>query len=135
MQGRSGTPPSSGDDTKNRSVAANAINFHQIAPVAIAGMGFIVFLDWAQNVLLPLVAGIMISYALDPLVSFLDRLRIPRPISAALVLSALLAILALAAMPLQTEAIKMLERIPDAVQQFERESSRQPQSEGLMEKA
>ncbi len=135
MQSHPGNTPPSGDDQKGRSVAANAINFAHIAPVLIAGMGLIVFLDWAQDVLLPLVAGIMISYALDPVVSSLDRLRIPRPISAALVLSSLLAILALAAMPLQSEAMKMLERIPAAVQQFERESSRQPKSEGLMEKA
>ncbi len=135
MQRRSGSSPSPGDDNKPRSVAANAINFQQIAPVVIAGMGFIVFLDWAQDVLLPLVAGIMISYALDPLVSLLDRLRIPRPISAALVLSALLGILALAALPLQSEAIKMLDRIPDAIQQFEQQSRQQPKSEGLMEKA
>jgi|SRR5690554_4503996 len=135
MQRRSGSSPSPGDDNKPRSVAANAINFQQIAPVVIAGMGFIVFLDWAQDVLLPLVAGIMISYALDPLVSFLDRVKIPRPISAALVLSALLGILALAALPLQSEAMKMLERIPDAIQQFEQQSRQQPKSEGLMEKA
>ncbi|MGM0570444.1 AI-2E family transporter [Marinobacter sp.] len=135
MQSRSGNTPSPDDDQKRRSVAARPINFYQVAPLVIAGMGFIVFLDWAQDVLMPLVAGIMISYALDPVVSLLDRLRIPRPISAALVLSGLLAILALAAMPLQSEAMKMLERIPTAVQQFERESSRKPKSEGLMEKA
>lgn len=127
------TSPARGNDAGR--VAANPINFRHIAPVAIAGMAFIFFLDWAQAILLPLAAGILISYALDPLVSAVDKLRIPRPISAALVLSALIAILALAAMPLQSEAMKMLERIPQAIQEFEQQSASAPRSENLMEKA
>ena len=122
-------------DRSSGKVAANPINFRYIAPIAIAGMAFIVFLDWAQAILLPLAAGVLISYALDPLVSSLDRLGLPRPISAALVLSGLLAILVMAAVPLQTEAMKMLDRIPDAVQEFERQQSSSPRSESLMEKA
>ncbi|SFR62452.1 Predicted PurR-regulated permease PerM [Marinobacter daqiaonensis] len=124
-----------GTEQKGRSVAAHAINFRSIAPIVIACLGFIVFLDWAQAVLLPLVAGIMISYALDPLVSLFDRISMPRPISAAIVLSGLVAVLVLAAIPLQTQTMKMVERIPDAVRQFERESAAKPQSEGMMEKA
>ncbi|GGY72490.1 AI-2E family transporter [Marinobacter zhanjiangensis] len=128
--------PPSADRQPASQVATSPINFRYIAPIAIAGMGFIVFLDWAQAILLPLVAGVMISYALDPLVSGLDRLRVPRPISAALVLSVLVAILALAVMPLQSEAVKMLERIPAALHQFEREQTRSPQTEeGMVEKA
>lgn len=127
------TSPARGNEAGR--VAANPINFRHIAPVAIAGMAFIFFLDWAQAILLPLAAGILISYALDPLVSAVDKLRIPRPISAALVLSALIAILALAAMPLQSEAMKMLERIPQAIQEFEQQSASAPRSENLMEKA
>ncbi|MFW5823852.1 MAG: AI-2E family transporter [Marinobacter sp.] len=123
------------DEQKSGAVAADAINYHQIALIILAGLGVIVFLDWAQDVLLPLVAGILISYALDPLVSALDRIRIPRPISAALVLSGLLAILALAAMPLQKEATRMVESIPGAIQQFEQQKAVQPRPESLMEKA
>ena len=127
-------PPSSASQGSS-SVAANPINFRHIAPIIIAGMGFIVFLDWAQAILLPLAAGVLISYALDPPVSGLERLGIPRPLSAALVLSGLLAILALAVMPLQSEAMRMLERIPPAIHQFEREQAGAPKSESLMEKA
>lgn len=126
--------PTPSADRQRSSVAANPINFRHVAPVVIAALGFIVFLDWAQAILLPLAASILISYALDPLVSVLDRFM-PRPISAALVLSSLLAIMALAFMPLQTEAMKMLERIPGALQQFEQEQAGTPRTEGLMEKA
>lgn len=128
------TPPSN-DSQSGSPVAANPINFRYIAPIVIAGMGFIVFLDWAQAILLPLAAGILTSYALDPLVSTVDRLHVPRPISAALVLSCLIAIVALAAMPLHGEAMKMLERIPPALQEFERQNASAPRSESLMEKA
>lgn len=134
MSRRPDSTPPSGDNPKSASVAANAINFRHIAPIVIASMGFIVFLDWAQAILLPLAASVLISYALDPLVSLLDRFM-PRPISAALILSSLLAIMALAVMPLQSEAMKMLERIPDALHQFERDQAKAPRTEGLMEKA
>ncbi|WP_328189728.1 AI-2E family transporter [Marinobacter sp. OP 3.4] len=135
MSSRQDSTPPSGDSQRGSSVAANPINFRYIAPIVIAGMGFIVFLDWAQAILMPLAAGILTSYALDPLVSAVDRLHIPRPISAALVLSCLIAILALAAMPLHGEAMKMLERIPPALQEFERQNASAPRSESLMEKA
>lgn len=135
MSSRQDSTPPSGDSQRGSSVAASPINFRYIAPIVIAGMGFIVFLDWAQAILMPLAAGILTSYALDPLVSAVDRLHIPRPISAALVLSCLIAILALAAMPLHGEAMKMLERIPPALQEFERQNASAPRSESLMEKA
>lgn len=135
MTSRPESTSSSSDRQQRSKIAANPINFHYIAPIVIAGIAFIVFLDWAQAILLPLAASVMISYALDPLVSLLDRIGLPRPISAALVLSSLLAIMAAAAMPLQSEATKMLERVPTAIQQFEQNNTSSPNTESLMEKA
>ncbi len=134
MSRRDGMPnPTDGDLPPGR--VAKPIDFSDLAPIIIAGLALIVFLDWAQDVLLPLVAGVLISYALDPVVSLFDRLRIPRPISAAVVLSGLLALLALAVIPLQKEAMAMLDRIPHAIEQFEREQPAAPTTDSIMEKA
>lgn len=104
------------------------------AVIVIAVIAATVFIDWAQSVLLPLVVSILLSYALAPLVSSLERLKIPRPLSAALVLLALIAALAAASVPLQQEAMQMLEKVPQAMSRFQYQSSVQTE-EGVMEKA
>ena len=45
-------------------------------------------LQYAQAMLIPIVLGVLISYALEPPVAGLTRLRIPRPLAAAIVLIA-----------------------------------------------
>ncbi len=116
--------------------AADAINLRTTAPMVIAVLASIVFIDWAQAVLLPLVASVLISYSLEPLVSGLDRLKIPRPISAAIVLLSMITIIVLATVPLQREAMAMLDKIPTALHQFQSKSPvRQVTDESIMEKA
>ncbi|WP_207308828.1 AI-2E family transporter [Marinobacter caseinilyticus] len=126
----------SSDDERPVAVTMNPINIRHSALIVLAVIGTVFFIDWAQAVLLPLVASVLLSYALDPLVSALDRLRIPRPISAAVVLVSLLAVLALATMPLQREAMAMLDKIPTALDQFQRSATSEPSAdESIMDKA
>ncbi|MEE3118077.1 MAG: AI-2E family transporter [Pseudomonadota bacterium] len=112
-----------------------AISIRSVALVILASIASLYFIDWAQPVLLPLVVAVLISYALDPLVSVFDRIRFPRPLSAALVLIALLGIGVAAGSPLKQEAMALLDKIPTAVQEFQRRESRSPDEESLMEKA
>lgn len=116
--------------------AAGAINLRTTAPMILAVLATIVFIDWAQAVLLPLVGSVLVSYSLDPLVSGLDRLKIPRPISAAVVLLSMIALIVLATVPLQREAMAMLDKIPSALHQFQSKSPVNPvPDESLMKKA
>lgn len=112
-----------------------AISIRSVALVILASIASLYFIDWAQPVLLPLVVAVLISYALDPLVSVFDRIRFPRPLSAALVLIALLGIGVAAGSPLKQEAMALLDKIPTAIQEFQRRESRSPDEESLMEKA
>ncbi len=112
-----------------------AISIRSVALVILASIASLYFIDWAQPVLLPPVVAVLISYALDPLVSVFDRIRFPRPLSAALVLIALLGIGVAAGSPLKQEAMALLDKIPTAVQEFQRRESRSPDEESLMEKA
>ncbi len=106
------------------------------AVIVIAVIATTVFIDWAQSVLLPLVVSILLSYALDPLVSFLDRLKSPRPLSAAVVLLALVTLIAAASIPLQREAMEMVEKVPGAISRFQYQSAIQvDKEEGVVEKA
>ena len=113
-----------------------AINIRSMSLIVLTSIASLYFIDWAQPVLLPLVVAVMISYALDPLVATLDRIHIPRPLGAALVLCALIAILAAASVPLKQEAMAMLDKIPQAIKELQREdASASEDEESIMEKA
>ena len=113
-----------------------AVNIRSLSLVLLTSIATLFFIDWAQAVLLPLVVAVMISYALDPLVSTLDRLRIPRPLSAAIVMILMLVSISAASIPLQREAMAMLDKVPLAISEFQRKEARAPETEeGLMEKA
>lgn len=113
-----------------------AINIRSMSLIVLTSIASLYFIDWAQPVLLPLVVAVLISYALDPLVATLDRIHIPRPLGAALVLCTLIAILAAASVPLKQEAMAMLDKIPQAIKELQREdASTSEDEESIMEKA
>lgn len=113
-----------------------AINIRSMSLIVLTSIASLYFIDWAQPVLLPLVVAVLISYALDPLVATLDRIHIPRPLGAALVLCALIAILAAASVPLKQEAMALLDKIPQAIKELQREdASTSEDEESIMEKA
>ncbi|MBQ0745724.1 MAG: AI-2E family transporter [Marinobacter sp.] len=113
-----------------------AVNVRSMSLIILSSIATIYFINWAQSVLLPLVVAVLISYALDPLVSMLDRLRMPRPLSAAIVLITLLGAIAATSIPLQRETMAMLDKIPVAINKFQRNEAANPdKEEGLVEKA
>lgn len=113
-----------------------AFNARNASLIILASLTGVFFIDWAQSVLLPLIVAVFISYALDPLLSPFDKIHIPRPISAAVMVSVLLAIMVSASIPLQREAIAMLDKVPVAISKFQRTAARAPATEaGIIEKA
>ncbi len=113
------------------------INIRDVALVVLATVATIYFIDWAEAILLPLVVAVLVSYALDPVVSALERLRIPRTIGAALVLASLIAMVSMASIPLQREAMAMLDKVPLATQKIKqiRASAAVTGEEDMLEKA
>lgn len=128
-------PPGEADGDGQPPVLIGPINIRSIALIILTTIVAIYFINWAQAILLPLVVSVLISYALDPLVSFFDRFRFPRPLSAALILSLLVGILAVSSVPLKEEAVAMLDKVPVAVERFQRTSGSVPQEESMVEKA
>lgn len=124
------------EDSPAQVALIDAISVRSMALIVLAGIATLYFIDWAQPVLLPLVVAVLISYALDPLVSVLDRIRIPRPLGAALVMTILIAIGAAAGAPLKQETMAMLDKIPMAIKEFQRKEARNRDTEeSIMEKA
>ncbi|SOB77484.1 Predicted PurR-regulated permease PerM [Marinobacter sp. LV10R510-11A] len=124
------------DSAVPKAALIEAVSIRSMSLVALTCIATLFFIDWAQPVLLPLMVAVLISYALDPLVSTLDNLRIPRPLSAAIILFLLLGAVTGASIPLQTEAMAILDKVPTAITEFRRNEAKSPnQEEGLMEKA
>ncbi|ROU02199.1 AI-2E family transporter [Marinobacter sp. R17] len=124
-----------GAEGKEAPALMDAINIRSTALLILTSIAALYFIDWAQPILLPLVVSVLISYALDPLVSLLDAIRIPRPVGAAVVLVAMIGVLAGASVPLQQEATAILDKVPAAVQKLRHDGDARDSEEGMMEKA
>jgi predicted PurR-regulated permease PerM len=78
----------------------------------------IFMLHWARAILVPLLLGLTFSYALAPLVTRLQRLRVPRAIGAGLVLLGLMGAIGATTVSLQDDATAFIESLPEAAQKM-----------------
>jgi predicted PurR-regulated permease PerM len=85
-----------------------------IALTVLAVIAVVLVLQFAQSVLIPIVLGMLISYALDPIVNFLVRWRVPRAVAAAGLLLALTGVAVWMVFGLRTQAIAVLDDLPQA---------------------
>ena len=72
----------------------------------------ILLLQFMQSVLLPLVLGALLFYALDPAVDRLQKLRLPRSIGAALMLFLVVTSCGVLAYTLQGQALTVIDQLP-----------------------
>jgi predicted PurR-regulated permease PerM len=94
----------------------------------LAVIAVVAVLQFAQAVLIPIVLGVLISYALDPIVAMLVRWRVPRSLAAAALLVGLTVGSAWLVYGLRTEALAVLNDLPQAArhirEQIERDRPR-----------
>ncbi len=101
------------------------INIRSAALATLTVLALIVFLDWAQGLFAPIVFGMLLSYALYPIVSFLNRrMWVPHWLGALLVVSGLVGASWFAATSLQEQVVPLLDKLPSAVKKFTRENDR-----------
>jgi predicted PurR-regulated permease PerM len=74
----------------------------------------ILLLQYMQPVLIPLVLGGLLFYALDPAVDRLETLRVPRAIGAALMLFLVIVVCGVLAYTLQGQALTVIDQLPAA---------------------
>ncbi|MHB0973990.1 MAG: AI-2E family transporter [Thiobacillus sp.] len=91
---------------------------HSVPLILLTVFAVVFILDWAQAVFIPLILGVIISYALSPLVNQLHKWRMPRAIGAAMLLLAIVGGIGSLAYSLQDEAASMIETLPEAAQKF-----------------
>lgn len=88
------------------------------AQIVVAIAVVIALLRYAEAFFVPLFAGILTSYTLQPLVSALYRLRVPRPLGAALVLCGALTLVAVTVGALWRDAVQVFEQLPTAARRL-----------------
>ena len=84
----------------------------------LAVIALVASLYLARAFFVPLLIGILASYALSPVVEWLKACHVPRPAAAALVLAVLVGGLSLIAFSLSDDAAAMIEKLPEAARKL-----------------
>ena len=89
------------------------------AIVVLALIALVVFLHWAQAVLIPITLSVFLSYALTPIVDWMQRkAKLPKAVGAAATLAIILGAVGWGLNSLQPEALDVLDIVPRAAQKF-----------------
>jgi predicted PurR-regulated permease PerM len=81
-------------------------------------LALIFVLQYAQAVVIPVVLGVLLSYALEPIVAFIMRGRVPRPLAAALVLLTLIGAGGALLYQLSFQAQAIVQQLPDGARRL-----------------
>lgn len=84
----------------------------------LAFIAFVAALYLARAFFVPLLIGILASYTLSPVVDWLKKCHVPRPVGAALVLVALVGSLSWIAFSLSDDAAAMIDKFPEAARKL-----------------
>jgi predicted PurR-regulated permease PerM len=96
------------------------INIRNASLLVISVLMSLAALRYASQVFVPLVLGLMLSYALTPLVSHLARWHVPRALSATLLLFGLVGGLGATVYTLSDDTLALIETMPGVAQKLRR---------------
>jgi predicted PurR-regulated permease PerM len=94
-----------------------------LAVGVLAVIAVVAALYLARAFIVPLLIGLLASYALSPVVEWLKAIHIPRPIAAALVLAVLVGGASWVAWSLRDDAAAMIEKLPEAARKLRQQLS------------
>jgi predicted PurR-regulated permease PerM len=105
---------------------AAAIDVRNAALTVLAVIAVVLLLQYAQAMVIPIVLGILISYALEPIVKALERIHVPRVIGAALVLLALVGSVGWLLYGLRDEGNAIVRQLPEAAHRLRERFEKKP---------
>jgi predicted PurR-regulated permease PerM len=95
----------------------------RVAAAVLALLALVAALYLARAFFVPLLIGILASYALHPLVDWLGAWRVPRSIGAALVLAAVVGSFSWIGFSLSDDAGELIQKLPEAARKLRRDLS------------
>lgn len=84
-----------------------------MALALLATLAFVFALQWAEKFFIPVIFAIFIAYTLNPLVCWLERLKLPRVVAASVVMLTLFGALFAVGSTLRDEFTSIVEQLPD----------------------
>ncbi len=112
--GEPGEPPRE----KERVLLHMPIDVRNASMIVMASLLSLYALRWAAEIVIPVLMGLLFSYALTPLVDRLVRAGVPRALGAAVVMIALVGGVAWGTWSLSDQANNLIESLPDAAQKL-----------------
>jgi len=104
------------------------IQVRNAALTLLAVLAVILVLKYLQPMVIPIVVGVLISYALEPIVAWMARWHLPRTLAAAVLLLTLVTGGGWLLYSLRGQATSFVEKLPQAAQQFRRALQRDRQA-------
>src|SRR5438270_7133044 len=110
------------------------VDVRSVSLAVLAVLACVAALRLAGAVFIPLMLGVMFSYALGPVIDTLERWRIPRSIGTAVLMTAIVAGIGWTGYRLSDDAAAMVESLPDAAQKLRQAiTERRHKSAGAIE--
>ena len=97
---------------------SNPIQVKNLALVIITTIAVIFALDWAQSFIITMLLGVLLAYALNPLVNKLEHIKINRFIGSTLVILALISSIAFGGYALRGQVQSIISTLPEAATKF-----------------
>jgi predicted PurR-regulated permease PerM len=94
------------------------VEARSLALAVIAVIAVIVVLEWAQVFVVSLLVGILVAYTLNPPVTWLERIRLPRVLAALVVMLIVVGAAGLGAYALRGQMQRIVEQLPEAASKF-----------------
>jgi predicted PurR-regulated permease PerM len=109
------------------------VDVRSVSLTVLAVLAFILFLQYAVSILVPIVLGVLISYALSPFVAALVKWRVPRALAAAMAVLLLLGGIGTGVYMLSDEAMSIVANVPEAARRLrQRVVAHQRSSDGAI---
>lgn len=110
------------------------VDIRNVSLVLLAGLASIFVLHWAKAVFIPVMLSVLFSYALSPLVNWMEFRRVPRWLGAAVLMVTMGASIGSTAYLLSNEAAQLVNALPAAAQKFRQAmKAKSGKSEGALE--
>jgi len=102
----------------SRVVLPMPVNVRSVSLAVLATLASVFMLHWASLVFIPVFVGLIFSYALSPIVDWLQKHRIPRALSSAVLILGLLSGFGATIYSLSDDASRLIEKLPAAAQKL-----------------
>jgi predicted PurR-regulated permease PerM len=94
------------------------LDIRSVSLTVLTGLAIVLALQYAQAMIIPIVLAVLISYALEPMVAWMERRRVPRALAAAVVLITLAATGGWMLYSLRSQAAAFVEQLPAAARRL-----------------